>query len=164
MGIFNFKSQSQKEKETLAKNLIAVMLSDGQIDQDELKYLGMVCARHGITEKQLQDILKKPQNIKFTPPKDPNNRMQQLVDIVFMMLADGQIDEREMDTCMTLATHLGFRPSAVRDLVQHLIAEAKKNQQTKQVNVNLDDYILIIPTQGWRINREIRSRRNLVFG
>lgn len=141
MGFFNFKSQSQKEKETAVKNLIAVMLSDGEIDQNEMKHLGIVCRRHGISEKQLKEILSKPQSIKFTVPKEPNDRMQQLIDMVWMMLADGQIDQREMDMCITLATKMGFRPSAVTQLVQHIINEAKRNQQTKRVNVNINDWL-----------------------
>jgi uncharacterized tellurite resistance protein B-like protein len=141
MGFFSFKSQSQKEQESAIKNLIAVMLSDGRIDDNEMKYLGMVCGRYGITEKQLKEILQKPQNITFTVPKDANSRMQQLVDIVSMMMIDGDIDQREMDTCMALAMKMGFRPSAVSQLVQHIINEIKRNVQTRQVNVNINDWL-----------------------
>ena len=141
MGFFSLKSQSQKEKETAVKNLIAVMLSDGKIDPNEMKHLGIVCRRHGMSEKQLKEILKKPQSIKFTVPKEPNARMQQLIDMVWMMLADGQIDQREMDMCIALAMKMGFRPSVVPQLVQHIINEVKRNQQTQKVNVNINDWL-----------------------
>jgi hypothetical protein len=47
--------------------------------------------------------------------------MQQLVDMIRIMLADGQIDQREIDLCITLATRMGFRPSQVTALVQHIM-------------------------------------------
>ena len=56
MGFFNFKSQSQKERETAVKNVIAVMLADGKIDPNEMKFLSMVCQRAGVSEKELKNI------------------------------------------------------------------------------------------------------------
>ena len=141
MGIFSFKSQSQKERETAVKNVIAVMLADGKIDPNEMQFLSMVCRRVGLSEKELKGILQKPQSIKFTPAKSPNDRMQQLVDMVWMMLADGEIDQREMDMCITLATHLGFKPSAVGALVQHIIAELKKNREKQQVSIDINSWL-----------------------
>lgn len=141
MGFFSIKSQSQKERETAVKNVIAVMLADGKIDPNEMKFLSMVCQRAGISEKELKNILQKPQSIKFTPAKSPNDRMQQLIDMVWMMLADGQIDQREMDMCITLATHLGFKPSAVGALVQHIISELKRNREKQQVNIDLNSWL-----------------------
>lgn len=141
MGFFNFKSQSQKEKESAVKNLIVVMLADGKIDDNEKVHLGRVCNRYGITPKQLEDILKKPQNIKFTVPQNPNDRMQQLIDIVWMMLIDGDIDQREMDVCITMATKMGFRPTAVPQLVQHIVNEIKKQAESQKVNVDVGDWL-----------------------
>lgn len=141
MGFFNFKSQSQKERESAVKNLIAVMLSDGKIEDNEKVHLGRVCQRYGVTEKQLKEILQKPQGITFTVPESPNDRMQQLIDIVWMMMIDGHIDQREMDTCIALAVRMGFRPSAVPQLVQHIINEIKKQAQTQKVNVNVNDWL-----------------------
>ena len=117
------------------------MLADGKIDPNEQKMLFMMCSKYGINEKQLTEIMKKPQNIKFTAAKEPNARMQQLVDMIWMMLADGQIDQREMDLCITLATQLGFRPSHVTALVQHIIKEIQRNRETQQVNVNIEDWL-----------------------
>ena len=53
-------SQSQKETETAVKNVIAVMLADGKIDPNEMKFLSMVCQRAGVSEKELKSILQTP--------------------------------------------------------------------------------------------------------
>ena len=141
MGFFNFKNQSQKERESAVKNLIAVMLADSKIEDNEKVHLGRICQRYGITDKQFKEILQKPQDIKFTVPQDPNARMQQLIDIVWMMMIDGHIDQREMDMCIALAVNMGFRPSAVPQLVQHIINEIKKQSQAQKVNVDVNEWL-----------------------
>lgn len=135
------KDQSQKEKETAVKNVIAVMLADGKIVPNEIKFLSTVCQRVGLSEKELKTILQNPQSIQFTPPKNPNNRMQELVDMVWMMLVDGQIDQREMDICIALATRLGFKPSAVGALVQHIVGELNRNKEKQQVNIDINTWL-----------------------
>lgn len=141
MGLFNLKSQSQKERETTVKNVIAVMLADGQMDPDEMRFLNAVCQRVGLSEKELKGVLKNPQNIEFTPAKNPNERMQQLIDIIGMMLSDGHIDSREMDICITLATKLGFKPSSVAALVQNIVNQAESSRGAQQVNINVDAFL-----------------------
>lgn len=141
MGIFSVKSQSQKEKETTVKNAIAVMLADGHVDPNEMKFLAVICQRVGLSEKQLKAILQNPQSIEFAPADNPNERMQQLIEMVWMMMADGQIDPREMDVCMQLAIKLGFKPSAVTGLVRHIINEIERNRGTQRVSVDVGAFM-----------------------
>lgn len=141
MAIFNLKSQAQKENETTIKNAIAIMLADGQIDPNEMDFLITICQRVGLPEKQLKAILQNPQSIEFTPAKNSNERMQQLIDMVWMMMADGHIDAREMDVCITLAAKLGFKASTVGALVQHIINEIDRSRAARQVRVNIDAFL-----------------------
>jgi tellurite resistance protein len=141
MAIFNLKSQAQKENETTIKNAIAIMLADGQIDPNEMEFLITICQRVGLSEKQLKAILQNPQSIEFTPAKNSNERMQQLIDMVWMMMADGHIDAREMDACITLAAKLGFKASTVGALVQHIVNELDRSRVARQVKVNIDAFL-----------------------
>lgn len=141
MAFFNLKNQSQKERETTVKNVIAIMLADGHIDPEEMRFLGMVCQRVGLPEKELKSILKNPQSIEFTPAKAPQERMQQLIDIIGMMLADGHLDTREMDMCINLATRLGFKASAVTALVQQIVNQAQVSRGAQQVNINVNAFL-----------------------
>lgn len=141
MGFFNFKSQAQKEKETTVKNAIAVMLADGQIDRNEMQLLGIICRRVGLSEKEFNVILQNPQSIAFTPARSLDDRMQQLIDMVAMMMIDGHIDPREMEICIHLASKLGFRPSSVAGLVHHIINELENNLETQQVSIDVAAYL-----------------------
>ena len=141
MGFFSLKSQSQKEKETTVKNAIAVMLADGKIDPNEMKLLSVICQRVGLSEKQLKAILENPQSIEFTPAKNQNERAQQLIDMVAMMMVDGDIDSREVEILIHLASKLGFRPSSVTELVKHIINELGKNREVNEVNIDVAAYL-----------------------
>ena len=136
-----FESQSTKEKKTTVKNAILVMLSDGVITPEENNFLEQICKRVGISKKEVDQIMKDLNKIKFTPAEDPQQRLYQLVDIVYMMMIDGYIDEREMDTCVTMAVQLGFAPSAVTDMVTEIVVKIKNCQQRNDVVVEMEEFL-----------------------
>ena len=129
-----FESRSVREKKTAVKNVIAVMLADGRIDPSEMKFLAIVCKRVGISERDLKDILDNPQSITFTPADSLDERMKQLLDIVLMMLADGHIDERELDLCISIGRLLGFQPSAITRTVEAVVDQVERSRRDVYVN------------------------------
>jgi hypothetical protein len=91
-----------------------------------------VCARVGMPESELREILANPQKVKFTPAKDEEGRLAQLADIVMMMMADGEISDDEMDMCIGIAMMLGFPASAVKQMVEQIASQkAAANQEVK---------------------------------
>lgn len=55
----------------------------------------------------------------------------QLLDAVFMMVIDGEIDRREMELCQAIAIKLGFPSSVVPKLV--IIEGIRKGQERGSV-------------------------------
>ncbi|MDY6862169.1 MAG: TerB family tellurite resistance protein [Thermodesulfobacteriota bacterium] len=136
-----FESQASKEKKSAVKNIVAVMLADGKITPQEQQFLSMVCKRVGVSDKELKEILKKPQNVKFIPAKSERDRLFQLMDVVYMMIVDGTIDRREMALCVTIATQLGFRPLSVVDIVNNIVAKIKQGKDRRQVSVDVEAFL-----------------------
>ena len=128
-----FESQSTKEKKSTVKNVIAVMLADGKITSEEEELLAAVCVRVSLSPAELKSILDDPQSVSFTPAKAPKERIMQLLDVVFMMMIDGEIDQREMRLCQAIATQLGFPASAVPKLVMAIIEGIKKGRERTSV-------------------------------
>ncbi|HUT88265.1 MAG TPA: hypothetical protein VMY37_02100 [Thermoguttaceae bacterium] len=128
-----FESQSTKEKKSTVKNVIAVMLADGKITSEEQEFLAAVCVRVGLSPAELKSILDDPQKVSFTPAKAPKERIMQLLDVVFMMMIDGEVDQREMRLCQAIATQLGFPASAVPKLVMAIIEGIKKGRERATV-------------------------------
>ena len=129
-----FDDQATKEKKAAVMNVLAVMFADGKIDETEKKFLGAVCKRVGLSQEELKELLSDPGNIKFTVPESRKERIFQLLDMVFMMMIDGEIDQREMDVCITLATRMGFRPTAVSTIVEAI----KKGRNRDQVKEDIE--------------------------
>ena len=121
-----FEGQAAKERKSGFLSVLGVMLADGKIDKNEELFLASVAVRLGISEKELKEVLDDPSAVAFTPPKDSRERVCQLVDVVLMMLVDGEIDRREAELCIHAARRLGFPAETVTKLVEAIIERVKQ--------------------------------------
>jgi len=136
-----FESQSTKEKKSTVKNAIAVMLADGKITSEEEEFLAAICVRVGLAPAELKSILDHPEGVSFTPAKDTKERVFQLLDVVFMMMIDGEIDQREMRLCQAIATQLGFPASIVPKLVMAVVEGIKKGRERASVAADIEKFL-----------------------
>ena len=126
MGIFNlFKTQRNREKLSHLKNLVALSLADGKIQEPELVAIAAICSREGLTEDDLEKCLKAPESINFVPPTDEKTKIKYLKDMVMLMMVDGNIDDTEMLTCKLTAEALGFRHEIVDAMIINIIKDIK---------------------------------------
>ena len=134
------ESRATKEKKAAVMNAIAVMLADGRIDPSELALLNKICRRVGLNEKKLKKMLSDPGKVKFIVPQNRDERVCQLIDMVFMMMADGKIDQREVRVTERFAGHLGFSPSMVAKLVKGIIDGSQKGHSRVQVSADVAEW------------------------
>ena len=92
-------------------------MSDGHIDDTEVKLLLQIAKRHGVGRGRVYSVKKKMDRISFTSPDNDRERFDQIYDLVMMMMADGEIDENEMRVCNKYAEKLGFDRRIVDELV-----------------------------------------------
>ncbi len=116
-------------------------LADGSLDENEHDLLCAVGQKWGLTEAQANDVIRNPDRVKFILPNDPEERFHQLYELVVMMLSDGEITPEEMDLCVTLAAHMGFRPSVVKELVEKVVEGVKQQSAENKVRSDLDDFL-----------------------
>lgn len=136
-----FEGRALKEKKTAVLNVMKVMEVDGAIDEKELLVLAKVCARVGLSPKHLKGLIGARDKVEFTVPKDMDQRVLLLFDMTLMMMADGEIDKREMDLCMTLASRMGFPASVIPDLVKKLIESAREGSDQEKVAVDIGSFL-----------------------
>jgi uncharacterized tellurite resistance protein B-like protein len=130
-----FESRSKKEQKTAAMNLLAVMGADRQVTSAEEAFFKAACGRIGISQKDLADIhsdLSKGK-VNFVVAKDQKERVRQMIDMIFMMMVDGKIDQREMDICTSIGARLGFNPSGIRILVDKIVDAINKGNSEAQI-------------------------------
>lgn len=123
-----FTGESTMEKKSALRNAVAVMLADGKIEPNEIKTLRVICARLGLDTEVLKEVLDNPEAIEFVVPQDDHEKACQMVDIVFMMMSDADIDEKELDFCRAVAMRFGYHSSIVGKLVLGIVEAIKSGK------------------------------------
>lgn len=119
-----FESFDKKKRKSHFKNLLAVAMVDGNLDNVEFEYIMQLADKCYMSRDEIQRVIDFPQAISFHPPKTDRERFDQMYDLVTVMLVDGNIDDREMQLCKVFAMRLGFKPILVDKLVVDLIDSA----------------------------------------
>lgn len=121
-----FKSREEREKLSHLKNLVAVAVADGKLEESELAALAVVMEGRGINPEYLERCIKNPKGIDFVKPKSHEKKIEYLKDMVCLMMCDGEIDEKEIAICKFTATALGFDDIVIDALLLDIISEIKR--------------------------------------
>ncbi len=116
-----FDGRDKEERLSHIRNLIVLSLRDDTPSKEKFEIIKNVGTRIGLTETDLKRILERPESIEFIAPKDDDERIEQLYDMVAVMMVDGKIDSREINYCKTVAIKLGFVPEVIDEIIAQLI-------------------------------------------
>lgn len=136
-----FESPAKKAAKTHFATMVAIAAADGQLHPNEMALLRAVAQRIKLSDREVQKVLSNPQKIKFAVPTDGKERVLMLFDMVLMMMADGKIDQREMDFVVMAAGRLGFPSSFVLKLVTGLVDAARKGKRHGQVATEAEAWL-----------------------
>ena len=117
-GFFE-NAQAKKIKGHLL-NLAALAKADGHIDEREMNFIIAVGKKNGLNAAKVRDLVSGAQGQSTDLPHTDSERFDQIFDLVDMMLADGVVDETEMEFCIVMAEKLGFRKAIVGVLVRKI--------------------------------------------
>jgi len=130
-----FESKKSKIQKSHFKNLIALACVDGQFDENEKQVLIKTGMDWGLNRQQVDFVLEHPDRVAFVLPDSADDRLHQLTDLMFMMMADGEIQEIEFDFVTTLAVRMGFRASDVPRML-HAIVEAIRAKSRPEIDAD----------------------------
>ena len=119
-------NRSLKEKLSMFKDLMSTATIDGHISREETAFLLIHGKKMGLTDKQMKKVIEKPGKIKYVAPKDEVEKLKHVLRLVYMMLADGKIDRREMAFVKSVAAKLGLNPGIVDREVSAFISRVTK--------------------------------------
>lgn len=126
-----FDSRDKKERMFHILNLLAVAAADGHIDDSEMDIIFKIASRHGLTPAELERIVKRPESISFSPPGNDRARVELMMDMVFVMMVDGEIDKREYALCKVMARTLGFKHQVIDAMIISIIEAINKKDRTE---------------------------------
>ena len=124
-------------------NLAALAKADGHIDAREMDFILAVGKRNGINPSDVQALVSGTKSGNSDLPTNDSERFDQIFDLVDMMLADGVVDETEMDFCIMMAEKLGFRKAIVGVLVRKIsqgVKDAVPRERIKEESISFLNY------------------------
>jgi uncharacterized tellurite resistance protein B-like protein len=121
-----FESYDKRKRKSHFKNLLAVAMADGKLENIEFDYIMQLASKCYISEEEIKRVIEHPEAISFVPPKTDREKFDQLYDLVTVMLVDGEIDNRELTLCKTFAMRLGFRTQIIDDMIRNIITNVVK--------------------------------------
>ena len=99
------------------RHLVRLALSDGQLHRDELKFIKKIGRENGLTKSEIDGIVENPLSVDVIIPEDAKERFNQIFDLCYMIMKDGEVNDAEVDFCADLANRLGFKKVIVGVLV-----------------------------------------------
>lgn len=125
MGLF--KSQKEKERLSHVKTLLALAFADGKLEKNEITAIAAFAARENVDVEEVQKMLDGKDNVNFIPPQTEEDKIQYLHDLVLLMIADGNISEKEYELCKAVADQFGYREEAIDILLKKIIEDIQNS-------------------------------------
>lgn len=136
-----FDGTDKKKRMSHALNLMSLAKSDGNFADIEINLVNRICQEYGITLDEYKRILERPESIKFHPPDSTNERLLQLFELVQVMLIDGEIDDKELEFCKSVAIKLGFNAKIIDDIILKIINLIIENTDKTNLQSELNKII-----------------------
>jgi uncharacterized membrane protein YebE (DUF533 family) len=122
MATFSFFGKSKyAQNEAHLRNLILMAKSDNSIDQSELEVIYKIGIHRNFTENEIKDLLRSNDRQKLIVPENDQDKFEQLYDLTLVMMADGVIEDDEMNFCINFGNKLGLRKTNAALLITEII-------------------------------------------
>lgn len=103
-----FESGERTQDKGHFKNLVLIANADGIITKEESDLLVRIGKEIGLDQNQMDEIINNPSQFSIIPPVSKLERLEQVVELIKMIQADGEVNEHESKLLQTLALALGF--------------------------------------------------------
>jgi len=114
-------------------HLIQVSRSDGKISPDELELLHKEGRKFGLTDPEIDSLIKAEEFSQYLPPYSLSEKFEHLYNIAEMILADSVITESEKKLIRKFAIEAGFDDKAIDKLVEILFEGIAKNESEESL-------------------------------
>ena len=131
-----FENEQTRKVKNHIQNLAALAKADGPLDDREMSFIVAVGKKNGIRADQIRSIVASSSLNRVVVPSNDSERFDQIFDMVDMMLADGIVDDSEMDFCTIMAEKLGFRKDVVSVLVKKISQGVKDGMEREVVKTD----------------------------
>ena len=114
-------------------NLYHIALSNYEVDVLELEMLYRIGEEHGVSPTQIQEIVLRPDIVRFSFPETDIEKIKCLYDFAKIIWADGTVHAEQRRVFYMFCSKFGFVEDNIPALVQFLLDEAEKGTSTEQL-------------------------------
>ncbi len=129
----NFDHPIKKQNKEFFVHLVKIAMADGIIWHTELELLQRMGRKLGFTEPEIKNLIDMAAKEDHNPPYELAKRFEQLYDVVYMTLADGQIDDHEMRLASGFAAKSGFKESEIPALLVMIMRGIKDGKDAEDL-------------------------------
>jgi uncharacterized tellurite resistance protein B-like protein len=110
MSIANlFENGERKQDKGHFRNLVLIANSDGELSPKEADLLSEIGTKLGLSNPQIDDIKLNPKNYPINPPAGKEERFEQIINLIQMIQADGEVKDEEMNLLERVAVGIGYK-------------------------------------------------------
>jgi hypothetical protein len=112
-----FEHQRTSYKRNYLKNLISLASLDGNFDDNEKALIHSIGIKRGLKGWQIDALLLETGKHEFFLPESVANRMNLLYDVMQIVYADSEVNERELEFVTNIVAIFKLQPDVVNDLI-----------------------------------------------
>ncbi|MFQ3576491.1 MAG: hypothetical protein SNJ77_08650 [Cytophagales bacterium] len=135
------KPKERKERGHLA-NLAALSKVDGKLDAHEMAYLYKIGKKFGFNSNEVERIVDNADINFLAIPEGREDKLNHLMDSLEMLLADGKIEEEELDFVTNFAQKLGFKYEIAGVLVRKMAMEMQLGKTREEVKIKIEPFLM----------------------
>ena len=132
---YNFCDQKEKIINSHLKNLFSIAYADGKMENIEFEYILSVADRLYINRHDVRELHSTLEDIPFCIPKNENQRIDHIYDMISLCIVDGKLDNNEILCCKKIFIEFGYKP-VVFELVLAKILDSVNDKLLKEIALN----------------------------
>ena len=117
-------SETKKEIYSALSQLIQVAKSDGNLHDEEVKFIHVIGIQMGLNDKEMLGLIKDP--APYKPFESELDRIVQFQRICLLMHVDGGSSATEIKTIKNIGLRLGLNPRATGEVIKAMDSSENK--------------------------------------
>lgn len=99
-------------------NLVAIAYADNLLSDEEKTFLSERAEDYGLDKAEVENLINKADELKFIVPLNQEEKEDQLTDIVYMAMIDGEVHEKEYNLCLHIAQKLDYTKEELDKVIE----------------------------------------------
>lgn len=123
------------------KLLVNLARADGEIAEEEKKYLFNIGIANNVDKKEVEKMLQFDQSENLPENISEEERFNLLFKLVQLMKTDGKIYKEEIRYCSKIASRLGYREEVIFELMLKVKSGTMKLDDISDIKENIKKYL-----------------------